>query len=83
MLIRRKLTGVVARHALKRTPPASGWPTAEADHTTRGGGGVLAALLDQVETVERHDLVPRRDEVLDELLLGVIAGVHLSDSPQL
>src|SRR5580700_3574286 len=43
----------------------------------------FSGLAGQVEPVEVHDLVPGRDEVSDELLLGVIAGVDLGDGPQL
>src|ERR687890_244627 len=35
-----------------------------------------------VVTVEHHDLVPGVDEVLDELLLGVVGGVDLDDAAQ-
>ena len=37
----------------------------------------------QVVAVELHDLRPRRDEVADELLLGVVRGVHLGQGSQL
>ena len=37
----------------------------------------------QVEPVEVHDLVPRRDEVADELLLRVVTRVDLGKGPQL
>src|SRR3954468_644395 len=37
----------------------------------------------EVEAVEVHDLVPRGDEVLDEPLLRVVAGVDLGDGPEL
>ena len=36
-----------------------------------------------VEPVEVHDLVPRRDEVVHELLLGVITRIDLRDRAQL
>src|SRR5690606_15200683 len=37
----------------------------------------------QVEPVQVHHLVPRRDEVVDELLLRVVGRVDLGDRPQL
>src|SRR5579875_2331271 len=48
-------------------------------------GAVIADPLSsrQVEPVEVHHLDPRPDEVADELLPGVVAGVDLRDRPQL
>jgi YD repeat-containing protein len=37
----------------------------------------------EVETVQVHDLVPRRDKVVHELLLGVVTGVDFRQGPQL
>src|SRR6478672_13438184 len=37
----------------------------------------------EVEAVELHDLHPGRDEVVDELLVGVLAGVDLRERAQL
>src|SRR5690348_450332 len=37
----------------------------------------------EVETVEVHDLVPRRDEVTHELLLRVVTRVELRDASEL
>src|SRR4051812_22430742 len=39
--------------------------------------------LREVEPVRRHDLVPGGDEVVDELLGRVVAGVDLGQRPQL
>src|SRR5579875_303188 len=36
-----------------------------------------------VKAVEHHDLVPCRNEVVHELLVCIVAGVHLGDSSQL
>jgi hypothetical protein len=36
-------------------------------------------LSGEVEAIEAHDLVPGGDEVTDERLPRVVAGVHLSD----
>ena len=43
------------------------------DRTRRG------ARLFEVEAVVAHNLVPRRDEVLDELFFAVVAAVHFRD----
>ena len=40
-------------------------------------------LLGEVEAVELHDLGPRGDEVLHELVPRVLGGVHLGQRPQL
>ena len=37
----------------------------------------------QVEAVKVHYLIPSRDKVLQELLLGVLASVYFRQSPQL
>src|SRR5690606_35264467 len=63
--------------ASRATPHACGvGPSGPAPHAH----GSLPA---EVEPVEVHHLVPRRDEVTDELLLRVVAGVHLGERTQL
>ena len=42
-------------------------------------GPVHASTLAQVEPVQLHHLGPHRDEILHELGLGIIAGVHLGN----
>ena len=37
----------------------------------------------EVEAIQIHDLIPRRDEIVDEFLSGVGAAVHLGQSAQL
>ena len=68
------------------------WPRQGAEsersdgHVDHGPAARLAAgapPLRKVEAVEIHDLVPRRDEVLHELLLRVVAGVDLGDGAEL
>src|SRR5438128_10360282 len=41
------------------------------------------ASVRHVETIEVHDLIPRRHEVPYELLLSVVTGVHLGECAQL
>jgi hypothetical protein len=49
--------------------------------TVRRDSGITESL--QVEAIQVHDLVPGLNEVLDELGLGVIGGIHLGEGPQL
>ena len=44
---------------------------------------VVCLRSSEVETIEIHDLRPRRNEVVHELLLGVVAGIHLGKGPKL
>ncbi|MCH8959583.1 MAG: hypothetical protein IH835_09065, partial [Proteobacteria bacterium] len=37
----------------------------------------------KVEAIEIHDLIPHSNEVTNELLLGVVTPVDLSDRPEL
>jgi hypothetical protein len=45
--------------------------------------GIHPLRSDEVEAIEIHDLVPRRDEIIHERLLGVVTGVDLRQSPEL
>lgn len=39
-------------------------------------------LSGHVEAVARHDLVPRRNKIVDETAVAVVRGVDLGDGPQ-
>src|SRR6185295_20327354 len=56
--------------------PPEGCPGSAEGRPTRDTGS-------DVVPVQVHDLDPRRDEVLHELLLGVVARVDLGERPQL
>src|SRR5262249_3521181 len=49
----------------------------------RTGHQSYGQLLEEVEAIEVHDLVPRGHEVSYELLLGVVTRVDLRDGPEL
>src|SRR5690606_34844069 len=62
------------------------WQTDRRAVTARDGGQLHAGpdrLALQVEAIQVHDLVPGGHEVVDELALGVLAGVDLGDRPKL
>jgi hypothetical protein len=46
-------------------------------------GRTLWLRSGEVEPVKVHDLVPRRDKVVEELRLGVVTAVDFGDGPQL
>src|SRR5262245_19957399 len=41
-----------------------------------------ALTLRNIKSIQVHHLIPRCDEVMNKLLLGVDAAVHLSQGPQ-
>ena len=55
----------------------------QTDLAGRRAGMLGGLLLGEVEAVELHDLGPRGDEVLDELLLGVGARVDFREGAEL
>jgi hypothetical protein len=44
---------------------------------------VMRGLRDEVEAIEVHHLVPRRGEIMHELLLGIRTSIDLGQSPEL
>ena len=48
-----------------------------------GGAFYVRRKLGQVEAVEVHHFRPGGGEVRDELVLGIVAGIHFGDGSQL
>src|SRR5579872_3950521 len=70
----------------KHTPIArlGAWTAGPDAGLQHGDGAVRLCRRDgDIEPIEIHDLVPRRREVADEFLLGVIARVDLGERAQL
>src|SRR5215472_17585343 len=65
-------------------PPPTGSRSTDAQAGPRGPAWASRRETSgQVEPVRVRHLGPRRDEVADEVLLRVVAGVHLGHGPQL
>ena len=83
---------IVCKDAFRSNPVAKKRPRHPKDDRAACLGGEFlrssfktqtSFRLVQVITIKVHDLCPRGDEVVDELFLGVAAGIDFSDGPQL
>jgi len=99
LLAPRRLASVLApQDALRSAPNSLGAPSAHPAHGLRLDRARMSRSpieADQrqtrkavpgsrkVEAIKAHDLVPGRDEVVDELLLGVGAAINFSHGPEL